>query len=290
MAKTSLWKRKWVRSLLALLLLIGLVKVYNLDLLGPEASSKKPITIAHRGLSAQAPENTLSAIRLALEAKVDMIEFDLHMSRDQVPVVIHDPTLERTTDGTGAVKEMSLFELRKLDAGAWFGDAYLGERIPTLTEVMAMVQGKTKLLIELKWDDEGDVYPGLVDSVLAEIDRFQGEEWCVIQSFDASTIRDIKTKAPALEAQKLILYDLPILPGHIDRQWQWTDGSAFDEGVSAINVWLRCLSPRLVNRIHAQGKKVYVYTVNEPADLAYCQKLGVDGVITDGPVGDWKNE
>lgn len=282
MAKSSLLKRKWIRILLVLIILIGLFKLYNLDLLGPEASGDPPITIAHRGLSAQAPENTLSAIRLALEAEVDMIEFDLHMSRDQVPVVIHDPTLERTTNGTGQVKDMSLFELRKLDAGAWFGDAYLGERIPTLTEVMAMVQGKTKLLIELKWDDEDEIYPGLVDSVLAEIERFQGEAWCLIQSFDAATIREIKAKAPAIEAQKLILYDLPILPGHIDRQWQWTDGSAFDEDVSAINVWLHGLNPRLVNRIHAQGKKVYVYTVNEPADIAYCQKLGVDGLITDG--------
>ncbi|MFK7921974.1 MAG: glycerophosphodiester phosphodiesterase [Bacteroidia bacterium] len=282
MAKKSVWLRKSVRLLISLIMLFCIGKIYNLDLLAPAASDKKPITIAHRGLSAQAPENTLSAIRLALEAQVDMIEFDLHMSRDQIPVVIHDPTLERTTDGTGPVKEMSLFELRKLDAGAWFGDAYLGERIPTLTEVMAMVQGKTKLLIELKWDDDGKVYPGLVDSVLAEIKRFQAEDWCVIQSFDAGMIRDVKAKVPALEAQKLIFYDLPILPGHIDRQWQWTDGSAFDEGVSAINVWLRGLSPRLVNRIHADGKKVYVYTVNDPADLAYCQKLGVDGVITDG--------
>lgn len=256
--------------------------MYNLDLLGPEPAGKSPIIIAHRGLSAQAPENTLSAIRLALEEEVDMIEFDLHMSRDQVPVVIHDPTLERTTDGSGQVKEMSLFELRKLDAGAWFGDAYLGERIPTLTEVMALVQGKSKLLIELKWDDEGEVYPGLVDSVLAEIARFNGQEWCVIHTFDASMVRDVRKKAPEIEVQKLILYDLSIVPGHIDRKWQWTDGSTFDEGVSGINVWLKALSPRLVNRIHAQGKKVYVYTVNELDDVAYCKKLGVDGLITDG--------
>ncbi len=177
---------------------------------------------------------------------------------------------------------MSLFELRKLDAGSWFGDAYIGERIPTLTEVMAMVQGKSKLLIELKWDDEGEVYPGLVDSVLAEITRFNGQNWCEIHTFDASMVRDIRKKAPEQEVQKLIVYDLAIVPGHVDRKWQWSDGSTFDEGVSGINVWLKGLSPRLVNRIHAQGKKVYVFTVNEPDDVAYCKKLGVDGLITDG--------
>ncbi|MEM6346748.1 MAG: glycerophosphodiester phosphodiesterase family protein [Bacteroidota bacterium] len=282
MAKKAFWKRGWVRLLLVLILLISLVKIYNWDLLAPDSPNDSPLIIAHRGWSSEAPENTLSAIKLALEKEADMIEFDLHMSRDQVPVVIHDPTLERTTNGTGEVKEMSLFELRKLDAGSWFGDAYIGERIPTLTEVMAMVQGKSKLLIELKWDDEGEVYPGLVDSVLAEIARFNGQNWCEIHTFDASMVRDIREKAPEQEVQKLIVYDLAIVPGHVDRKWQWSDGSKFDEGVSGINVWLKGLSPRLVNRIHAQGKKVYVFTVNEPDDVAYCKKLGVDGLITDG--------
>lgn len=282
MAKTPIFRRRWVQLVLGLVGLFVIVKIYNFDPFGPESQQKEPIIIAHRGWSSQAPENTLAAIRKALEVNADMIEFDLHLSKDQVPVVIHDPTLERTTNGSGLVKDKSLFELRQLDAGAWFGEEFANERIPTLAEVMAIVQGKCPLLIELKWDDEGAIYPGLVDSVLAEIERFEATDWSVIQSFDAGMIREVRKKAPQLEAHKLILLDLPILPGHIDRQWQWSDGSRFDEGVGAINLWLKGLTPRVVNRIHADGKKVFVYTVNEKADIDYCRELGVDGVITDG--------
>ncbi|MEL6649618.1 MAG: glycerophosphodiester phosphodiesterase family protein [Bacteroidota bacterium] len=282
MANTPIFRRRWVQLILVLISLFVIIKIYNLDPFGPEAQQTEPIIIAHRGWSSQAPENTLAAIRKALEVNADMIEFDVHLCKDKVPVVIHDPTLERTTNGSGAVQDKSLFELRQLDAGTWFGEDFADERIPTLSEVMALVQGKCPLLIELKWDEEGAVYSGLVDSVLAEIDRFGAVDWCVIQSFDAGMIREVREKAPEIEAHKLILLDLPILPGHIDRQWQWTDGSHFDEGVSAINLWLKGLNPRVVNRIHADGKKVFVYTVNEEADIDYCRKLGVDGVITDG--------
>src|SRR5438093_10169319 len=97
---------------------------------------KKPLVIAHRGASERAPENTLAAFSLAYDLGADGIELDVHLSRDRVPVVIHDDTLERTTDGNGRVRALGILELKRLDAGGWKGEAFKGEKIPTLAEVV----------------------------------------------------------------------------------------------------------------------------------------------------------
>lgn len=121
--------------------------------------------VAHRGYSSLAPENTMAAFELAMEqAQVQWIELDVQLSRDGYPVVIHDYRLERTTNGKGFVKDMTLHELKQLDAGSWKSKKYAGERIPTLAEVLERIRGRVKLNIELK--TTGDMYPHMPAAVL----------------------------------------------------------------------------------------------------------------------------
>ncbi len=125
----------------------------------------RPFTlIAHRGFSSRAPENTIAAFDLAIDAGFDNIELDAHLSADGVPVVIHDDTLDKTTDGTGPVSSLTLARLQELDAGAWFGDdrAHAGTAIPTLDEVLERYAGRAHIHLELKSPD-----PGLSDVVIA---------------------------------------------------------------------------------------------------------------------------
>src|SRR5690606_40107102 len=102
--------------------------------------TRKPLRVAHRGARAEGPENTLAAIRLALEKGADGFELDVHRTRDGHLVVCHDETVDRTTDGTGAIGAMTLAELKRLDAGRWFDERFAGERIPTLDEVWALAE------------------------------------------------------------------------------------------------------------------------------------------------------
>jgi glycerophosphoryl diester phosphodiesterase len=279
-----LHKRKWLWFLATFILLFILVKIYNLDLFSPDPQASEPIWIAHRGASGYAPENTLAAFDSALARRADMIELDVHFSQDQQLVVIHDPTLERTTNGTGKVEAHTVAELKQLDAGSWFGERFSDQGIPSLAEVLVHVNGRVPLLIELKWGEAG-IYPGLEDSLIALLDRHQARNWCEIQSFDAQIVRRVRALAPEMKVHKLILLDLPVVPGHIDRQWQWSDGSRFDEDIDGINLWIRGMNPRLVNRIKTAGKSVYVYTANSPVQVQYCRELGVEGVISDFAVG-----
>ncbi len=121
------------------------------------------LVIAHRGASGYAPENTLASIRKGLDMGADMVEIDIHLSKDGEVVVIHDATLERTTDGTGKVQSKTLEELKKLNAGSWFGKEFSQEKIPTLKEVIDLMDGKALLLIELKNDSKNGMYEDLVE-------------------------------------------------------------------------------------------------------------------------------
>ncbi|WP_374121441.1 glycerophosphodiester phosphodiesterase [Paenibacillus sp. LHD-117] len=147
--------------------------------------------VAHRGWSGRAPENTMAAIRMALEAPdVEWIEIDVQLTKDGVPVVIHDYTLRRTTNGRGEVKNWTAAELASLDAGSWFSSAFKGESIPTLEEVLKEAEGRCKLNIELKTD--GIRYPHIEDKVLALIAGHGLTDDVVITSFHVGTLHRVR--------------------------------------------------------------------------------------------------
>lgn len=147
--------------------------------------------IAHRGWSGKAPENTMAAFEFALnEPKIYSIELDVHLSKDEVPVVIHDYSIDRTTNGTGAVVDYTAEELATFDAGSWFSPEFKGQKIPTLEEVIQLVKGKKKLLIELK--QMGDRYPKLEEKVVRLIQKHNLHDDVVIMSFEHESAKKVK--------------------------------------------------------------------------------------------------
>ncbi|MFS0557120.1 glycerophosphodiester phosphodiesterase [Brevibacillus sp. 179-C9.3 HS] len=167
------------------------------------------ICMAHRGWSGKAPENTMTAIRLALaEPAIKAMEIDVQLTRDGVPVLIHDFTLERTTNGRGLVMDHTLAELRELDAGSWFGDKFAGERIPTLEEVLVAVKGRCTLNIELK--ATSDMYPGIAEKVLALVEKHGMKQEVYVTSFDHDLIRHVRTLDQEVQTG-LIVYGRPVL-------------------------------------------------------------------------------
>ncbi|WP_054955458.1 glycerophosphodiester phosphodiesterase [Paenibacillus dakarensis] len=145
------------------------------------------LCVAHRGFSAKAPENTKAAIKLAMnEPFVNWMEIDVQLTKDGVPVVIHDYTVDRTTSGKGKVKDLTWKEIRSMDAGLWKGRQFQGEQVPSLDEVLALVKGRLKLNIELK--TSGDMYPGLEATVLTRLREHQMMSDVVLTSFEPKAL------------------------------------------------------------------------------------------------------
>jgi glycerophosphoryl diester phosphodiesterase len=176
-----------------------------LDLRRPAAALPK--VVGHRGASAVAPENTLASFDRAWRDGADVVEFDLHLSADGQVVVIHDATLERTTNGTGYVSETPLSELKRLDAGSWFSPAYAGEPIPTLRELLVWAKGKIGLLMELKFHPYGSFDPALVPSAVAVIDETNTWDQVAAISYQPRALAQIKLLAPHVPAGPLLPRD-----------------------------------------------------------------------------------
>lgn len=152
----------------------------------------KNVCVAHRGFSGKAPENTLAAVHMALELPfVRWLEIDVQLTRDGVPVVIHDYSLDRTTNGHGKIREMSFEQIRRLDAGGWKGRAFRGEKIPSLEEVLTLASGHVRLNIELK--TVNNLYPGLEQAVMDLVLTKNMIQDVVLTSFDEGTLQRIKT-------------------------------------------------------------------------------------------------
>ena len=238
--------------------------------------------IAHRGYSAVAPENTLSAFQKALDCRADMIELDVHFSKDHQVIVIHDATLQRTTGKNGTVKEATLAELKTLDAGSWFGKNFANEPVPTLEEVIQLVAGKSTLLIEIKVDEQNNTYDGLVTAILQLIEKYEAEEWCILQAFDSEYLREIQQAKTEIRYYKLIVNTHDPVPTYIDTRLRW---GMLDKSIpyQAINPYYKSLTPSKIKEWQQEGYEVYTYTVNELDDMKLITEMGVNGIITNYP-------
>lgn len=210
---------------------------------------------AHRGWSGKAPENTMAAFRMALDAPyVTGIELDVQLSSDGVPVVIHDFTLERTTTGKGLVKEHSLKQLKRLDAGSWFGKAFRGERIPTLAEVLEAAKGRGKVNIELK--TAGNLYPELPSAVVREVRKAGMAQEAFLTSFDHHVMKEVKMLAPDIRTG-LIVSGRPVAMRY---QFEVT-------GADVLSIAYPYLTEDLVKEAEVLGIGLFAWTINGPEDV-----------------------
>ena len=227
------------------------------------------LLIAHRGASGYAPENTLAAFRKAVAMGLSFIETDLQLSRDARFVAIHDDTVNRTTNGQGAVHELTLAELRRLDAGSWFGSSFTGERIPTLEEILDFAKRHDVVFyLELKpggsWGGEHALIGALRDS--GEIAR------TVVISFDSSLVATVRRAEPTLMTG--LLYD-----GQLDKPIE----RALEIGARQLCVRGDLVTPALVAEAKSRDLQVICWTVNHPAHMRLLANAGVAGIMSDYP-------
>jgi glycerophosphoryl diester phosphodiesterase len=232
----------------------------------------RPIVIAHRGDKANAPENTLAAFKLAADKGADAIEFDVKCTMDGQVIVIHDQTVDRTTNGTGDISKIPFAALRDLDAGAWFSAQFSGERLPTLDEVFETVGKRLHMNVELtNYASPGD---DLVPKVVELVKKHAVQEHTIFSSFLARNLKQARLLMPEIPRG---LLTLPGLLGLWGRTFGWR-GDYF-----ALHPYLAEVTPGLVNRVHAAGKWLNVWTVNDGEDLKKMIGLGVDAIFTDEP-------
>ncbi len=222
---------------------------------------------AHRGASAHAPENTLAAMRLAMEMGAHMCEIDVQQTRDDRLVLLHDEELDRTSNGTGFLWQKSLSELQGIDAGSWFDAKYAGEPLPTLEEAMDLVRGKMKLNVEVKLHGhERQIAPLIV----AAIRRANFQEECIVTSFGHAVAEEIKKLAPELQV------------GYIFGTEEYHEG-LFTGEVDLLSAHHHLISPEFMRKARAGNKQVHVWTVNDKPLMRRMLELGVAAIITNYP-------
>lgn len=227
----------------------------------------RPLVIAHRGASGTRPENTLAAFRHAVALGADMIELDVQLTRDGEVVVLHDTTLDRTTDGRGPVSERTLAELRGLDAGGWFGRAFAGERLPTLAEVLTEIA--IPVNVELK--PMGD--HGLEPRALAVVQAAGAMGRVVFSSFAADAL--VRLRGLGGDATLAVLWECEPLELAIECMER--------VGARAVHLRKDAATPHTLARLRALGVGVRVWTVNDQAEMDRLVAAAVDGLFTDYP-------
>ncbi|MEN6347408.1 MAG: glycerophosphodiester phosphodiesterase family protein [Armatimonadia bacterium] len=228
--------------------------------------AKTPALMAHRGASSLAPENTLAAFRKALETKSQWVELDVHLTADGEVVVMHDGTVDRTTDGTGPIAKMTLAQIKALDAGSWFKPEFVGERVPTLAEVVALLGKRLRINVEIKSSGNAATAQKVV-----EILRKGGVlEQSMISSFGLQAV---------LEVRKYSTVPLLALISGKATDLQTT----IDKGLPYFNIEYRQVDAALVEKARAAGVRLCVWTVDNPALWPRFVDLGADIVCTNRP-------
>jgi len=238
-----------------------------------------PAVVAHRGGANLAPENTLAAFKKALQLGVDMIEIDIEQTSDSVLVVIHDTKVDRTTNGQGAVDSLSYDQIKGLDCGSWFDTKYKNERIPTLDQVLELVDGIATVLIEIKSGDER--YPGIERRTVEIIHKYRARSWTIVQSFNKESVLRVKALDQEIKSYYLLggtfasYYEQYILPSK--------DPGKANFGFDGLAVHHAALNNTNIEKIKQCGLEVFTWTVDDPLEMERMISAGVNGIITDSP-------
>lgn len=268
-----------VASLVIAFLGASPARVSATELMGdPRTPGDAAFIASHRGGGAAAPENTLPAISAALAGGFAYVEVDVALTADGHPVLMHDRKVDRTTDGTGRLADLTLAEVRALDAGSWFDASYAGTRVPTLAEFLDVLAGAGgRAIVELKgvWD------AAAIAAAIDEIAARDLERSIALASFDARTLALCATESEVV-SRLLILKHMP----------RDVVTAAEQAGVRGIVVSRKAVlaRPEVVDEIHAAGARIVVYTLNKDAQWDAVTALGVDGIVTDDPylLSEWQ--
>lgn len=238
----------------------------------PPLVRTRPLAVGHRGFSWIAPENTLASYRKAIEAGADLAECDVYLTADRVPILLHDRTFKRTTGVDAKPADLTLAQVKKLDAGKWKSPEYVGEPVPTLEEALRLVQGKLRFVIEIKEE-------GIVPEVFKAIESAgSSPQDVVIFSFSRQAVEVVGRAEPLIPAVWL-LDRVPI--GREKRLAVIAD--ARRARVSGVGMSLDRADPDFIRLAHESGLLTFVWTVNDPVDMRYLVRIGVDAIISDRP-------
>jgi len=235
----------------------------------------KPLVMGHRGYQAQYPENTMTSFLAAIEAGAQFVEMDVTLTRDQQVVVMHDDTVDRTTDGSGRVSDVDLEALQQLDAGSWFHPRFAGERVPILKEVLQQLASRTHLNIEIKAHQETD--PGLIGLVEQKVVDLvwatKLKKEVLVSSFDPEVLKRIKQLDPSMDVA-FISEKSP---------FSKTRALCLELGVFSYHPHLAFIGRDLVEALHKKGVYVFPWNVEVAGDIQRAFSLGVDGLIAKDP-------
>ncbi|WP_139787278.1 glycerophosphodiester phosphodiesterase [Cohnella massiliensis] len=267
-----------VAAIIALLMSWSASRDVLMELFSPD---RKVATIAHRGASGYAPENTLAAYRTAVRMNADYLEIDLQMTKDGHLVAMHDETVNRTTDGTGRVRNLTLEEIRQLDAGSWFNqthpmyarEEYAGEKVPTLREIFETFGNDANYLLETK---SPTVYPGMEEQLIELVEEYKLSRHVAVQSFSKASLSKLRSLNEEILLFQLLWYNAPayISSSSLEEIKQYANG---------IGANFEKLSGSYVQKVKNAGLLVYPYTVNYQVNMSKAVRWGADGVHTNYP-------
>jgi glycerophosphoryl diester phosphodiesterase len=228
--------------------------------------------IAHRGASGYAPENTLASINLAIEMGCDAIEFDVQLTSDEQLVVCHDFTVDRTTNGLGEIKNLTLVDIKKLDAGSWFSEKFAGEQIPTLEEVLNLVPNDLFLHIEIKKTstDDRNIEKKLNDYLI----KYNRISSSLISSFCHSSVRELKRYNSQVSIGMAVEADLIEPIKYIENN---------DLLLYSFHPCYDYVSPNMIKQFHEHNIKINCWTVNDKEVAIALKEMGVDSIFTNFP-------
>ena len=263
-------RHKWfINAALSFMLLLCL---YNLYISIRHSSSYldeilSGITIcSHRGNSQIAPENTLPAIKSAIQADSDYVEIDVQLSKDKTLVLMHDKNLKRTAGINSFIWELTDQELHELDVGVWFSLDYLNTKIPTLNEVLVYCKDKIKLNIEIKINDDAE---SMVRQLVTLIDKYHYEDQCVVTSTNYTALREVKKYNENIKTGLILS---AVFGSFYHKQY-----------IDFFSIRYSFINQNIVKEVHKAGKEIHAWTVNTSRELERMKSAGVDAVITDNP-------